>query len=420
MAPHGTVPQSPFLPHATPGASPASQHGASPAAAAGFQPYAPQPAQPAQPHGQPVQQPISPSSAFGALALGYPDVPWTCPACTLINIADRLECAACETERPPLNVGAANARTRDLSYGAWGAFGAWGVPQKASDPALHAAPDAQRQPTLNAEGSIAASHAGPGGDEDKDMARVACLSQEQVGYLVSAGNIVYQLFKTVMACMLTLFVPQWCPTYSDDVPPQIIEEHECTMEDNFTDLDQMNQVALGWNFFTLFLCFIHYYLVWRREKVFIEWLDEDPTVTNDYLVRKNRRGQTVIEMYPKIEAAVRKNNTAVLVISIAVLLSFVVNIILSGIVCFRDWYAGYRTVTVFLTNVSLTVSVLLTQANHAYTGVKTGIALSMFKSDPAVYNAIDRRLRKDPEFFVPRKKATESEVEMNNTTYRVK
>lgn len=142
-------------------------------------------------------------------------------------------------------------------------------------------------------------------------------------------------------------------------------------------------------------------------------LDEDPSVTNDYLVREDRKGRKVIEMYPHVARNINRSNGWTLITSTMILACFFVNAIISAILVFRDYYAGFRTVTTFLTNVFLMIQVFFNHWNLSRVGWKSGVAYSFFKSDPSVYNNIDRSLRSDPAYFVPRKPAAGGEGEGN-------
>jgi hypothetical protein len=331
--------------------------------------------------------------------------------------ADRMDCERCDTSRPPLNPQEANFALRNQQY-YWGSSG-WEKPADATA-------GGEAAPGLPAGESVApASVTGPDGEpsrmgpqrgpsrtrfdpsnngaaEHKDTVGVLCLSQDTFQWLLALGVGSYQIFKLVMATLLSVFVPQRC----DDVDAFGVPTgtfHDCTAKENFEDLTNFNTFVVVFNFITLLFGLIHQFTVFMRERRLIDVLDEDPTVTNDYLVRKDRKGRQVIEMYPRIGAIINSRNGWTFVTASMVLFCFFINAIVSAVLIFRDYYAGFRSVTTFLTNVFLLVQVFVNHWNLSRVGWKTGIAYSFFKSDASVYNNVDRKLKSDPTYFIPRK-----------------
>ncbi len=190
-----------------------------------------------------------------------------------------------------------------------------------------------------------------------DHATVACFSQDQFNMLLSTGLTAYQLFKLVMATLLSVFVPQRCEADPKSSNPDLQVVHDCTIEENFEELTNFNVFVTTWNFITMFFALIHYFCVYRRESTMNQFLDEDPTVTDDNLVRKSKAGdQCVMDLYPAIYNVIRQKNISVAISGGITLLFSLVNVIVSGILVFRDYYSGFRTVTVRLSSCLTTVS----------------------------------------------------------------
>ena len=96
---------------------------------------------------------------------------------------------------------------------------------------------------------------------------------------INALSVVVDLFKLSMACMLAVFVPQQCPGNEEDIGGSgncttIKGVHDCSFEENFRCLSPLNQFALGWNFVCLILFFFHYALLWKREKFMVYYFEE--------------------------------------------------------------------------------------------------------------------------------------------------
>lgn len=197
-----------------------------------------------------------------------------------------------------------------------------------------------------------------------------------------------ELYKVTLACLFVVFVPQLCPPDKNtlDYP------HVCLLEDNFIGLTRINTVALAFNFISLGLMLMHYFLVWKREKFLIEYLDEDPNLPESYL-------ETVLPKYPVVEVWFHAYNRMIFVSSATNLFVSLINIALSVIICFRDYYLDYKTVTVFLTNLTILFSIMWASGNASVQGldIKKPKGLSCIQIEPLQFNTIDKLHEKDVE-----------------------
>ncbi|KAJ3334653.1 hypothetical protein HDU91_002618 [Kappamyces sp. JEL0680] len=57
-----------------------------------------------------------------------------------------------------------------------------------------------------------------------------------IAKVLSAVYLVLDIFKTAMACMFVIFVPQLCPADYTQSDPTLRVPHQCTEEENFTNL----------------------------------------------------------------------------------------------------------------------------------------------------------------------------------------
>ncbi|KAJ3307310.1 hypothetical protein HDV03_001795 [Kappamyces sp. JEL0829] len=182
-------------------------------------------------------------------------------------------------------------------------------------------------------------------------------------------------YKAAMACLFVIFVPQLCPADSTNPDPIYRVPHQCTDQEN----------ALSFNFITLFFFVCHYCSVWIRENFLIEYFDDDKTLSKNHLCQ-------ILPEYPKIELWFHFYNRIVSVSGWACVLFSGANVGLSAVICFRDYYSDYRTVTVFVTNLLLLVSMLY----RSFYSVSRGndrhnpVAISGIQMVSLEYNTIDQ------------------------------
>jgi hypothetical protein len=174
-----------------------------------------------------------------------------------------------------------------------------------------------------------------------------------------------------MACLFTLFVPQDCGGGTT-----------CTTSQDLTSLSALGYAAVVLNFVTLGVAVAHYWVVFRRERMFIAYLEEDDDV-GDFQLQK------VLQFYGDIDSALYSINNWLLISSIISSVLFISNVIVSGVYLFRDRFLDTQTATVFFTNFGLITAVLQNTIDHAYIGMKHKLALSCVEFVPQSYNVID-------------------------------
>jgi len=212
------------------------------------------------------------------------------------------------------------------------------------------------------------------------------------------------MFKLSMASMLAVFVPQKCPgLHPDDCltdspadpslcpgvgqDPEVVGcttekfSHDCTFEENFICLTELNKFVLAWNFISLAVLIFHYFLVWRRERFIIHNFKETLTVGRLHV-------RDIIVQYPTIRLRLRNFNSLVFKTSVVAMLLQVVNVISSGVLCFVYYNDGYKTFTTFFTNLMLISLVLWNCLQAAYIGLKHELAYSCVAFEPISYNAV--------------------------------
>lgn len=229
-----------------------------------------------------------------------------------------------------------------------------------------------------------------------------------VQLIMATGELIVDCFKMVIASLLSVFTPQLCPlldpataypvclsTNGLITDPIQLESliskfnstgHECSIDENFTNLTDFNKAVLGWNFITLGTVLIQYIMAWRRERFMIDKLEISNLDTRIHL-------RDIIHQYPHIEDRLQWYNRRVFELSVIGILFQVVNILMSAVLIFRDYYNGYKSVTSFFTNVLITATVLKNAAVNTYIGMKHRLAYSAVSFDPISYNNVSPLFR---------------------------
>jgi len=198
--------------------------------------------------------------------------------------------------------------------------------------------------------------------------------------------ILVELYKAVMSCLLLVFIPQNCPgdPTSSDPTQQVV--HACsyfeTVQGLYDNGSTFNKYVSVWNFFCLFVVVGHYWAVWKREKFLVEYLHEDVKVPDANLKKILPKHQSIDEWFTFY------NRVVFLSSSIAILF-LISNFILSGIVIFSDFYAGFRTLSVYISYFLLISTLVWKGWDASYDGIYYCIAYSSIQSEPQEYNTID-------------------------------
>lgn len=186
--------------------------------------------------------------------------------------------------------------------------------------------------------------------------------------ILSYVFMLLEMFKIVMSCLLVVFVAQNC---GNDI--------NCTFEENFVELIDLNKAALGWNFITLGFFLMCYYTASRRERILIDYFDTDLNLPINNIAK-------VVLRYPRAGSTLTMFNTRLFWFSISLIIVFIVNLALSAAVIFGNYYLGYQSVFQFISQVLLSTSVVY---RFLFVSQKDE-ALSAFIDDPRFYNEIDK------------------------------
>jgi len=199
------------------------------------------------------------------------------------------------------------------------------------------------------------------------------ISNDTKEYLTSWGYSFIEAYKVLLACLLSIFVPQFCPETGTT----------CSLNDNFQNLTRFNEFVIAWNFLTL-ACFIWLYTIQnRRESYLIKKLDVDRNFAVTDFVKNCKDFPFVIK---KVEIWNLKLKGITQLTSVV----FICNAIFSAILVGYYYYDGFRTATTLVANLLLITSKLfslyvLMQDCCAF----PPLALSSYRQSPVGYNVMD-------------------------------
>jgi len=228
------------------------------------------------------------------------------------------------------------------------------------------------------------------------------LTNDQKEILITYFSTVLECYKVLTACLLSIFVPQFCPETNAT----------CTLSENFTNLTQFNEFVITMNFTTL-ACFIYlYYIQSKRETYIINHLEVNKNKSDNSLeenLKSHAKGE-------KIFKRIKDHNIKVYLQIKRCMGIFYLNVLFSCILIFYYYYDGFRSVTSLIAYVLLISQKLYymysTMKNGTTKGDEFDLALSLTRLEPISYNDID------PDYIESRKSMIES-VELEKTSEKV-
>lgn len=199
------------------------------------------------------------------------------------------------------------------------------------------------------------------------------LDSDQKQLLLSTITYLGETFKLFIACLLTVFVPQRCTNQPDQL---------CTLHDNFFDLIPYNIFSLTFNFITLSVLIIFYFIEFRREQWCIKYLDHTYDKSEINL-------KLEILDYPTYFNKLLYYNRIYYHYSIGSITVTILNIIFSTILILYYYYLDYRSVLNIITNSLLILEKLFNSYKIASSSNEDLCAISAYLITPIVYNTID-------------------------------
>ena len=199
------------------------------------------------------------------------------------------------------------------------------------------------------------------------------LNKDSKELLLSYLATVIECYKVFVACLLVVFVPQYCEE----------SKTTCSLKENFSNLSRFNEFVLFYNFFTLMYFIYFYYVQSKRETYFISHLE----------INKNKADNSLEENlsnYSKILNKVSMFNKSVFNITKMCVINFYINCIFSCVLIFYYYYDGFRSVSTLLTSVLLVSQKLYSVYSISSECLKDKkLALSLNQLEPVSFNDID-------------------------------
>jgi hypothetical protein len=226
-------------------------------------------------------------------------------------------------------------------------------------------------------------------------------AKERIAYILF---LFQESFKVLVACLLSIFVPQFCSDTGTT----------CTFKQNFENLSSFNEFVIFFNFFTLAVFTYMYYLETYREFYFIKKLDNNPSFPSDYLetalTAKDFDSKEALEEKQKISASVQAINKKYYKTITITLVVFLINAISSAVLIFYFFYDGFRSVSTLVSNLLLVSTKLYKNWNVLHSN-KYLSAISTSMLEPVGYNSLDNKLERKLSSLVVEKAETEEKNE---------
>ncbi len=204
------------------------------------------------------------------------------------------------------------------------------------------------------------------------------ISQDNKEIFISYVSTVLEFYKILMACLLAIFVPQYC----EDT------KTTCTFKQNFQNLSKFNEFVLFYNFATLTTFSYLYYIQSKRETYWITHLEVNKNKADNGL--HESLTQHNHEKHKSILNKVIYYNTLINKLTKGAVINFYMNALFSSILIFYYYYDGFRSVTTLITSVLLVSQKLYSTYVISSECLKDKpLALSLVRLEPISFNDVD-------------------------------
>lgn len=210
------------------------------------------------------------------------------------------------------------------------------------------------------------------------------LKQDTKQYLTLTVLILLDAYRIITGSLLAVFVPQDCSDVEEELSLNGTTRI-CTVEENVNPekLTDFNHAVVIFNYITA-LCFIGvYYWEAKRERFMVANFDDEDSKPTDWLVHHGPKDQPVIwAQYMYLQMVYYR-----LVLSLMVV--FIVNCVLSGVLVFAIYFLDGKTVTSFLTSMIL----LAQKLSHMRTVSLAKVPRSSYLIENVAFNEWDPDIR---------------------------
>ena len=196
------------------------------------------------------------------------------------------------------------------------------------------------------------------------------LDQDTIQRISVFFQFLLEMYRVITSSLLILFVPQLC------------DDHICTISENLVFETNTYNTALCFNFISMFILVIMYYLELVRENRMIKYLSVNPNLSNDNENVGERLEELSISKRNKIHS-VNKNYRYSFYLTIII---YTLNILLS-IAVISTFYAGSQTASTLITYILF----MATKLNSVYSLISTeqNIFYSAYMKTNVQYNDLD-------------------------------
>lgn len=192
-----------------------------------------------------------------------------------------------------------------------------------------------------------------------------------------AVSLLIELYRTVVSTLLILFVPQLCT------------DHVCSLQENMESTNTLYDAGLALNFITIAACALLYFCEVRRENVMIEYLEVNPSLPTD----TEAVGRALLQLDDGRRNRIQRLHRWYQVMGMAAIVSFVANVVLSGIVIY-DYYLDGKTTMTFVTNI-LFMTMKLHDVHDAVT-TEQNVFYSAYLRAKVQFNDVDPQKKQAP------------------------
>ncbi len=204
------------------------------------------------------------------------------------------------------------------------------------------------------------------------------ISQDNKEIFISYLSTVLEFYKILMACLLAIFVPQYC----EDT------KTTCSFKQNFENLSKFNEFVLFYNFATLTTFSYLYYIQSKRETYWITHLEVNKNKSDNGLHESLTQHNN--EKHKSILNKVIYYNTLINKLTKGAVINFYMNALFSSILIFYYYYDGFRSVTTLITSVLLVSQKLYSTYVISSECLKDKpLALSLVRLEPISFNDVD-------------------------------
>ncbi len=193
-------------------------------------------------------------------------------------------------------------------------------------------------------------------------------------------TVILELYRVLVSAFLILFVPQKC------------DDHVCTYSENMVLENELYSTGLVFNFYTMVLLATMYTIEIKRENRLITYLEVNKEVPCD-----NESVENALKMLPEDKReAILNLDKWYQRLGYTSIVTYLVNVILSGFVVY-EYYLDGQTTTTFITNVLF----MLSKLADVYANVNTekNVFYSAYLKSKVQFNDVDpdkQKTKEDP------------------------